>query len=173
MELSVNGRNVNARLARRPATSELDRKRSGPGDGPVRGRGNGHPLRRMTLPGEGGGDDVLPGQNSVDMKLFKQKPDYGYLDWKLPDSVGRVIYYQVLAQFPDGSYAYSPTIWSRPFFGRDELCAQWIFAPSGTERPVEDCRCNRKFRYRFRSRLQTLAVHFAQAPRKPGVEVQR
>ena len=135
VELSVNGRNVNA--AWHDGLRRLNWTVKGADPATVRFAvaGNGHPLRRMTLPGEGGGDDVLPGQNSVDMKLFKQKPDYGYLDWKLPDSVGREIYYQVLAQFPDGSYAYSPTIWSRPFFGRDELCAQWIFAPSGTERP--------------------------------------
>lgn len=133
--LSVNGRNRNAAYHEGLRRLNWTVK----GDNPVNVRfalaGNGHPLRRLTLPEEGGGNDVIPGQIALEMKLFRQKADYGYLDWRQPDSASGEIYYQVLAQFPDGSYAYSPTIWSRPFFQKDELCAQWIFAPSGPTRP--------------------------------------
>lgn len=133
--LSVNGRNRNAAYHEGLRRLNWTVKGADPATVRFAVAGNGHPLRRLTLPEEGGANDVIPGQVSLDMKLFRQKADYGYLDWKLPDSACGEIYYQVLAQFPDGSYAYSPTIWSRPFFQPDELCAQWIFAPSGATRP--------------------------------------
>ena len=65
------------------------------------------------------------------VKLTQLKPGEpeACCDWGLSDGNGQD-YFAALASFPDGTWAYSPTVWSVPAIDRDDLAAQWIFMPS-------------------------------------------
>lgn len=97
---------------------------------------SGHALKRMAAPATGGVLDVTPGQSNRPFRLFRQPEQRAVIDWQPTDGPNGEEYYQALAQFPDGTYAYSPTIWCRPYFQPDELWAQWIFAPGEQNAPV-------------------------------------
>lgn len=97
----------------------------------------GHPLRRMSTPATGGVLDAAQGQGSRLFLLQRETEKRFVIDWQKPDAPNGEEYYQVLAQFPDGSSSYSPTIWCRPAFQPEELWAQWIFAPDDRNKIVD------------------------------------
>ncbi len=97
---------------------------------------SGHALQRMSLPDTGGSLDVTPGQAGRNFQLFKQPPRQTLLDSQVADAPNGEEYYQVLTLLPDGKYAYSPTIWCKPYFAADEVWAEWIFVPGWQTKPV-------------------------------------
>jgi len=92
---------------------------------------DGH-AQRLLAPINSRGAEMNADEHEGGVKLAALKPGDSelYCDWGLSDGNGQD-YFAAVASFPDGTWAYSPTVWSVPAIDRDELAAQWIFmAPS-------------------------------------------
>jgi len=91
---------------------------------------SGHSFRKMSPQDVGGVKDVMPGQGSRNFRLYPKntKVSYKYLIAQRPtDSPDGEEYYQVLAQFHDGTWSYSPTVFIESSFKPSETWARWVF----------------------------------------------
>ncbi len=96
---------------------------------------NAHPFRRMARWDWGGVElnqpdepdhSLLPRPNPAGVKP-------GQLDWAPSETAVGEDYYAGLARFADGTWAYSPTVWTRPALPDELVAAQWIFAPKSVK----------------------------------------
>jgi len=102
---------------------------------------SGHAFRRMAAQDIGGAEDVLPGQAARNFRLYRKdrQAPYNYVVVEqAPDAADGEEYYQVLAQYPDGSWAYSPTVMVRLTLPPSELWARWVFVNGDDLKRIPD-----------------------------------
>jgi hypothetical protein len=94
---------------------------------------DGHLLRFLAPVHVDGAYSVSPDQGDRPIVLRQQddKLPTGYCDWRKPVTRDGEDYYAAVAQFADGKWAYSPTVWSVPSTDYDQTSVLWSFVPQG------------------------------------------
>ena len=94
---------------------------------------NGHALRLLApLNMRGSEMNIDDHEGTVKLRALNEGEPSAWADWSLTDGQGND-YFSALTSFPDGTWAYSPTIWTEPAFKHGEIAAQWVFMPKAAK----------------------------------------